>query len=546
MGLEITLASKPPLFVRKATGLTREISVLSTIPLSWLCIGAGINVFSVEGSFSFPGANVPLGYFMCGIFYVIFTAILGLMAVAMPRTGGDYVSTGRILGPFAGIFSGIPRIVGLAFIGGLLGGVTGILIGAGLLQAGTLVNNATWIDWGLWILTNTEVQFGLGILFILISFLILLVGSRVFMWATWVLVIIPAIGSIVAMILLYTNTPATAQTAWDNMFGTGAWQEIVDVASAGDPANGVAGWTATEYGMGVNWDSTFKILIPAYFAYGGSEATVYWGSEVKEPRKSMLIGTIVGPLLMWIFYTVFVYSVYYSYGNFVSQTAFVMMTKVDDVPVLVNNLTINPELPISFPTFVSVFAGDPSLVFFISLTSALWIFGVCVLIMGMVSKLIFAMSFDRFVPEGLASVNDRFHSPHWALALTFICAIIGLIIFIYYGALAAIVDTTIIWFFWSTLLCVAATIYPITRPEIWERGYALRVAAFPLISLLGIISFIVYMYVNTAAIVQAVSDILYLAIGVWAFTLVYYVAYALYNRRRGIDVEAVYREIPPA
>ncbi|NIR86823.1 APC family permease, partial [Candidatus Bathyarchaeota archaeon] len=428
------MVSKPPLFVRKATGLTREISVLSTIPLSWLCIGAGINLFSVQASYSFAGANVPFGYFLCGIFYVIFTTCLGLMAVAMPRTGGDYVSTGRILGPFAGIFSGIGRVVGLAFIGGLLGGVTGILTGVGLLQAGTLANNATWIDWGLWILQNKEVQFGIGILLILISFLILMVGSRVFMWATWILVVIPAIGSIVSMILLYTNTPATAQTAWDNMFGAGAWTEIQTVAADN-------GWTTANYGMGVNWDSTFKILIPAYFAYGGSEATVYWGSEVKEPRKSMLIGTVVGPLLMWVFYSIFVYSVYYCYGDFVSQAAFVMMEEG-----VAGQLTLTPTIPeIGFPAFVSVFAPEPWLVFFISLTSALWIFGVCVLIMGMVSKLIFAMSFDRFVPEGLASVNDRFHSPHWALTLTFICAIIGLIIFIYYGALAAIVDTTIIW-----------------------------------------------------------------------------------------------------
>jgi len=531
------LTSKPPLFVRKATGLTREISMLSTIPLSWLCIGAGINVFSVESSYSFPGANVPLGYFMCGIFYVLFTTILGLMAVAMPRTGGDYVSTGRILGPFAGILSGITRIVGLAFVGGLLGGVTGIFVGVGFLQAGTLTGNATWIDWGLWILTHNEVKFGLGLLFIIISFLILLLGSRVFMWATWIHFIVPLIGSIVAMILLYTNTTVTAKTAWNDMFGAGAWEEIETVAMDN-------GWTAGTYGMGVNWDSTFKILIPAYFAYGGSEATVYWGSEVKEPRKSILVGTVVGPLLMWIFYTVFVYSVYHCYGNFVSQLAFVMMQS--DVMDQLSGTLTPKGLPVSFPTFVSVFARNPSLVFFISFTSALWLFGVVVLIMGMVSRLVFAMSFDRFVPESLASVNDRFHSPHYALTLTFICAIIGLIIFIYYGALAAIIDTTIIWFFWSTLLCVTATIFPLTRPEIWEKGYAHRIAGFPVISLLGIISFIVYMYVNTAAIAEAASNILYLAIGVWAFALVYYVAYALYNRRRGIDVEAVYREIPPA
>jgi len=531
------LVSKPPLFVRKATGLTREISVLSTIPLSWLTIGAGINVFSVQASASFPGANVPLGYFMCGIFYVLFTSCLGLMAVAMPRTGGDYVAVGRVLGPFAGVFSGIPRMVGLTFIGGLLGGLTGIFIGIGFLQAGILTNNAMWIDWATWILDHKEVQFGLGILFVIIAFLILLLGSKVFMWANWILVILPLIGSIIALFFLYTNTPSTAETAWDDMFGAGAWNEIETVAVNN-------GWTAAEYGMGQSWDSTFAIFVPAYFAYGGSEGPVYWGSEVKEPRKSMLVGATVAPFLMMIFYSVFVYSIYYCFGDFVSQFGYVMMGGYTE------QLTINPALfadAISFPTFVSVFAKEPALIFFISLTSALWLFGVVCLIMGMVSKLIFAMSFDRFIPEAVANVNDRFHSPHWALLLSFIGAIAGLWIFIYYGALAAIIDTTIIWIFWAALICIAATIYPVTRREIWERGHALSAAGVPVISILGVISFAVYMYVNTKAIQQVTQPrILYLGIGIWAFALVYYVIYALYNRRRGVDVEAVYREIPPA
>lgn len=524
---------KPPLFVRKATGLVREISVLSTIPLSWLCIGAGINVFAIQSSFSFPGANVPLGYFITGILYVIFTASLGLMAVAMPRTGGDYVSTSRVLGPFFGILSAIPRIIGLCFVGGLLAGLTGIFVGTGLIQAGTLTENTGLTDLGTSLVASNYTTFAVGVIIAIIALLILLTGSKTFSIAIWVLMIVPLVGSLVGMGLLYANTQATAKTAWDNMFGSGAWDEIVNVANAN-------GWTTATYAT-MNWDNTFKILIPAYFAYGGSEATVYWGGEVKEPTKSMLVGMIVGPFLMLIFYSIFVYSVFACYGTFVSQCAFVMMQ--EDVAA---KLTINPTLPVNFPMFASVLLPQPWFVVFVSLTSALWLFGVVVLVMGMVSKLILAMAFDRFVPEGLAAVNDRFHSPHWALILSFVFSLVGLVIFVYWGALAAIIDTTIIWFLWSTFLCMAATIYPLTRREIWEKGYPLRVLGFPVISILGIISFAAYAYVNTAAIKEASSQVLYVGIGTWVFALIYYAIYALYNRSRGVDVEAVYREIPPA
>ncbi len=525
---------KPPLFVRKATGLVREISVLSTIPLSWLCIGAGINVFAIQSSFNFPGANVPLGYLITGILYVIFTACLGLMAVAMPRTGGDYVSTSRVLGPFFGILSVIPRIIGLAFIGGLLSGLTGIFIGTGLIQAGTLANNTAITDIGNSLVASDMTTFVVGVIIAVVSLLILLTGSKTFSVAIWVLMIVPLVGSLVGMGMLLTNNPTTAATAWDNMFGSGAWNEIVNVAENN-------GWTAETYAT-MNWDNTFKVLIPAYFAYGGSEATVYWGGEVKEPKKSMLVGMIVGPLLMMIFYSLFVYSIFACYGTFVSQSAFVMMQSDVAAKLTINN----PNLPVNFPMFASVLLPQTWFVVFVSLTSALWLFGVVVLVMGMVSRLIFAMAFDRFVPEVLASVNDRFHSPHWALLLCFVFSLVGLGIFIYWGALAEIINTTIMWFFWSMLLCVAATIYPLTRREIWEKGYAHRLLGFPVISILGIISFAAYAYVNTAAISEASSKVLYLAMGTWVFALIYYVIYALYNRSKGIDVEAVYREIPPA
>ncbi|MCK4247656.1 MAG: APC family permease, partial [Methanomicrobia archaeon] len=82
----------PIVFTRRASGLVREIGLFTAIaiPLTHT-IGGGINKLLILASYENPGANVPLAYILAGI-PIFFTAVsYTMLAVSMPRTGGDYI-----------------------------------------------------------------------------------------------------------------------------------------------------------------------------------------------------------------------------------------------------------------------------------------------------------------------------------------------------------------------------------------------------------------------------------------------------------------------
>ncbi|MHA1590213.1 MAG: amino acid permease, partial [Candidatus Njordarchaeales archaeon] len=93
-------------FVRRASGLVREVGPFTALSLV-LChvIGGGINKFSVTASVAYAGANVPVAFIIAGIPTVLLGIVIALMAIAMPRAGGDYIYITRVLDPTIGFLA---------------------------------------------------------------------------------------------------------------------------------------------------------------------------------------------------------------------------------------------------------------------------------------------------------------------------------------------------------------------------------------------------------------------------------------------------------
>ncbi len=105
----------PGLYLRKATGLVREITMGQVIVFNMLPAVPGLilafSLFWILGAF--PGVNMILGMVITLILAVFIATAFGLLAVAMPRTGGDYILVSRTLHPALGLVSSIS----LAFSG---------------------------------------------------------------------------------------------------------------------------------------------------------------------------------------------------------------------------------------------------------------------------------------------------------------------------------------------------------------------------------------------------------------------------------------------
>jgi APA family basic amino acid/polyamine antiporter len=103
-------STTPKLFVRQSSGLVRNVSVTNALFFNVAAfVGVGLTLYPIFYSL----ADVPMwkaGPFsaygwaaiIAGLFCVLLAVIFGSLTSVMPRSGGDYVFTSRILHPFLG------------------------------------------------------------------------------------------------------------------------------------------------------------------------------------------------------------------------------------------------------------------------------------------------------------------------------------------------------------------------------------------------------------------------------------------------------------
>jgi len=98
------------LFVRQSSGLVRDVSVTNALFFNVAAfVGVGLTLYPAFYSLAFvpvwkfgPFSEYGWAAIVTGIFCVILALIFASLTSVMPRSGGDYVFTTRIIGPFMG------------------------------------------------------------------------------------------------------------------------------------------------------------------------------------------------------------------------------------------------------------------------------------------------------------------------------------------------------------------------------------------------------------------------------------------------------------
>lgn len=191
------------------------------------------------------------------------------------------------------------------------------------------------------------------------------------------------------------------------------------------------------------------------------------------------------------------------------------------------------------------------------------------------SRLLFAMAFDRVLPEKLAEVSERFHSPTWAVLATAIIALIGC------ASESGVFSASSPWYvghgvelifstgvaatdFWDgiffTLMSLAAMLFPYVKRDIYEKApFKPALGGIPLVSLIGAAALVGNLYLDwvfldsgyniTHAFEQGITGdpafpfIFTITLAVISLVVYYY--YKAKARATGVDMSTIYAEIPP-
>jgi amino acid transporter len=170
------------------------------------------------------------------------------------------------------------------------------------------------------------------------------------------------------------------------------------------------------------------------------------------------------------------------------------------------------------------------------------------------SRLIFSLAFDRVIPAGFSDISERFHTPVKANIISAIGAIVFLVATAY-NFLGTYVNSIVAWTSVYLIVMLTATLFPFIKKASFESfppPANKRIAGVPAMSIAGFfgtIAILVVFYELFASPVVGVSSgsivSSFIVVLVYLFGFALYYGAKMYNKKQGIDLGFVFREIPP-
>ena len=427
------MAVEKKLFVRKATGLVREIGPLTAMIII-LCNVMGLGwqkrVFQFTGAAPLPEnlwvAGIPpmvMAFLIGGIIIILSVLAFSILIAAMPRSGGGYVVISRLVSPiwaFVGSWFeflsiawsfGIIAVAvfeGIFFIFGPIVGVTG----AGV---------------------NDVYLFGGGLLLTILFTAIGSLGVRMAGYLLQVMFWIPAILTFYVLYLLAASLSNPAALA-------------AGLASFGQ-SQGVSALTADMYvkgalaqgmdavNVGNYWGAVSVAMIGAYFAYIGYAASTFIAGEVKEANKSLPKVLLLSSVIIMVAYMVVSSLGAYAAaalgrvtlpnGNTWSFFEAYSWLSYGGGDLAKAGVPAVKAWTTTIAAFTGIGLGLSSLNWLLFIFGILWVANDIPPFILTASRVLFAMAFDRVLPASLASVNERFHSPVNATIATGVFGLLG-------------------------------------------------------------------------------------------------------------------------
>ena len=530
------------MFVRSATGLVREAGLFDVFSFNYAWTGASFGLWLAfemgQVMWAFPGgdfgwANI-IAIFPTILFFIL---VYSLLSIVMPRSGGDYVYMSRLVYPSVGFAMSFTIAMMLAYYVGF-----GAIWAAGLAIATFLGTMGYYTGNQGLIAASTALQ-GTNTLFVISSILLIVFGLivmtplKVYLRFNNALMVIGTIGMLAGLGLFATATPAVFAAKFNAFMlhftsDNNYYHTVISQASS-------AGWNPTPP---FSWYATLLMLPTVMSAVGYTYSSVYIGGEVKQVQRTQLLGMIL-PLIFYVAFNAIVY--------------WLMLNAVGSAFASSINYLWWQGTPISLPLWpyfnlwAILLANNVAIAFLVGLGFVALSIMYVPLNFMLITRMIFAWSFDRVFPEKMSEVNERTRSPIWAVVFVIIVSEVFLIVMTYTTYLSGLA-AAIGLFIANFVTFLAAAVLPYKGRKMYEASPVskYKIAGMPLITVLGVGGMIfalcltIPMLLDTRYLANSPLSLSILAGSVVLGFVIYYASKA-FRKTRGIDLSLAFREIPP-
>lgn len=533
-------------FVRRASGLVRELEWYDVMIWTIACPAAsGMTYYAVKmlGDPSAYGGNEVLAFFLAGILWLPLIVAFAIISSSFPRSSSLYVFVSRVVHP---IFGYLPFWYWI--IGGGAAMVSGFILFIGIKAlagawtiAGVLTRNPALMAIS-YVATNPMYQLIVACISVVFLWALNYFGIRILKWMLRIITILPLFVTLTVLIGLGVSGPNIGMRNWDFIFGTGTSAKIMKAAFGGGEWFG----TFIEPLSAVSvWEGTYAMLLWTLWAWTGFEAVTFVGSEVKDPTRSYVKGYIGGFISIMVLYLANAFLVPWVCNyDFMAAYSYLQMNYPNVLSSILGGL---PTPDPSVPLMASVVFMNASLAILIGIAYFLWYLNTAMVCWISGVRGFFSLAFDRALPENLADVSPRWASPTWANHLTAIVALIGVIFTLgdamgseMAAGVVAFMDFSCLFFIWPVGLSLM--LIPWWRSELFSR---MTFQSKLVCAIVGALTYAIgwYFMIFTAYtdIPVLMTNILVGLIGTIVFVIM-----GAKNRAKGIEIEKIYTQIPPA
>jgi len=514
------MKSEPVAFVRKASGLRRDVSLLDVVGLnlSNMSGGAALGIvgFTTVLLTSMSGVNLVYGSILAWLLSIPEIIVYTMMTTRISRTGGDYVWVSRVYG---GFFGGPLSLMGytletmaylalIALAAVFAIGSVGVSLGYENMLQLALPGNLPG--------ANLTAQFAIAAIVFAALIGVNVVKPKVGYKVVAIAVIIGIAATFVAMFTLLAAGNAGVQGYMSFLNSIGAKDTYASVSL---PAN-----TPT-FDLG---PTIFMLPFFAIFVYPWLNAGPAVASEIKG-KGTLRYNVVISSVVTLIVVTSAFATMYYVGGfNFINGAL--------ASPGLVFDWSFN------FWTLAMGVSSIPAVSWFIGLGWIVW--NVAILAYGIIvlSRYLFAQYFDRFLPEKISYVSPKYGSPTIALTIELVgtVVLIGLASY-FYGTLSALYGAVIASMIYFFFIGVAALRYSLKN----EKGTPKAVLATAGLLMAIVFGYICYQFLASPAIWGGNPLAYGWVVASFVAGVIIYAVSKSYHSKRGIDITLAYKELPP-
>jgi amino acid transporter len=533
-------ASGKKLYARKSSGLVRTIGVFGAMVFGVHCISlssSGLIPFSwVAGVW--PGSSI-IGVLTVAMFFCLFHAYTySVIGATMPRSAADYTLGSRTLSaPLAFAASWTLVIFSAMVAGSLIAWIPKTAVPVLFRTMGIVTGNQAFVNFASWSVTPIGIVL-IGTICTIITFVLMIMPTRTILRVLEVGFFLGLLAWVILFFQLGTAAKDAFPAAWDKFMGAGSYEGRIALAQAN--------------GMVINPNAgmmTLAGLIMGFWIFYGYYIPTFFAGEVKQAESTLISGSWASLLVTWAIFVV----------------AALLLQRL--VPLewiaaesYLSNAGISDANPMPWITFyAAILSPNIILLWIVAIAWVYTLINLAQTYFFYCSRIIFAWSFDRLIPEKVCYIHPTLNSPIVAILIITLIAEVGVLDasgWLWPGSVMG-AQLNFVFFAVCTQLVpvLAITLFPFTKPDLFENasGFVKRkLGGIPLITIVGGITMAYLLW-------MIIASFLYPAVGgrigpgtlgtlagfIISGLIVFYAARAYRMSKEGIDINWTFQSVPP-